>query len=832
MTTTRPVNSISRDLLVTISSSTLRSLKWAPAASLSSVSCALICALEDGFDTSPALLDAHEREAHEQQATAKALKPNGKYVIAILPPDVPGKLHIGHALALALEDTLAVVEKQLTRHPKDGKSQRQDFSREDFIQLCQEWKEDYHQAINKTIRRLGISVDWSREAFTMSSQLSQAVAETFVQLHSEGLIYRANKLVHWSCRLATALSTIEVDQKELDGSAKLDVPGYDRRIEFGTLTPETMLGDTGVAVHPQGDRYKDLVGKTARHPIIPGRKLIMIVDDSVDRECGIGAVKLTPAHDHNDFTLGKKHGLPFINILNEDGTLNNNAGPYAGEKRFNARYGVIEELKKLGFYTRQESNKMWMKMELWTKPAIAVVESGELTIRLEMQKRQYLQWMRNLQDGCLSRQLWWGHQIPAYFISIEGEEGGGNDADNDYWVSGRTGREAQEKAEQKFSSKKVTLRQDEDVLDYLVQRWALAVQYPGLDKTSDRKLLSEYDYGDRVPFTDVYCHGLICESDGRKMSESLGNVIDPIDILDGISLDALHQKLLQGNLAQSEVKNAERYQKKAFPQGIPEVGADALRFSLINYAQSSGDDIKCTASENFATRSIRPRSMSLESLAMISFLLIILHGTPEEARSAMDTLYTTLETGLRLVSPFMPFLTDELWQRLPRRPGDNTSSITIAEYPKYDPSLHDPASEVAWELVLGCSRGIRSLLADYAVKDKGVVHIVLLNQISLRTSSFLAVQFFLFPLTPTFYLQVKGYIQDAAKEVERIKAKVDEARREQVDIDAIQAELNKVQDKDVTDATQSAKGRKRNVEARLKALQQTVLMFDGCDPAC
>jgi len=258
----------------------------------------------------------------------------------------------------------------------------------------------------------------------MSPQLSKAVAETFVQLHSEGLIYRANKLVHWSCRLATALSTIEVNQKELDGSTKLDVPGYDRKIEFGTLTyfkypiegsdqtievattrPETMLGDTGIAVHPQDDRYKDLIGKTARHPIIPRRKLIIITDDHVDREFGTGAVKLRPAHDHNDFTLGKKHGLPFINILNEDGTLNSNAGPYAGEKRFNARYGVIEELKKLGLYTRQESNKMvvpicsrsgdviepllkpqwWMKVEPLTKPAIAVVESGELTIRPEMQ---------------------------------------------------------------------------------------------------------------------------------------------------------------------------------------------------------------------------------------------------------------------------------------------------------------------------------------------------------------------------------------------------------------------------------------------------------------
>ncbi len=409
---------------------------------------------------------------------------------------IPGCDHAGIA-------TQAVVEKQLTRNPIDNKSKRQDFSRSEFVRLCQYWKEDYHRAINKTIRRLGISVDWSREAFTMSPQLSRAVTETFVRLHSEDLIYRANRLVHWSCRLSTALSTLEVNQIELEGTTKLDVPGYDKKIEFGTLTyfkypiegsdqtievattrPERMLGDTGIAVHPQDDRYKHLVGKNVQHPIISDRKLRIIADEYVERGFGTGAVKLTPAHDHNDFHLGKKHDLPFINILNEDGTLSSNAGPFAGEKRFNARYGVIEELKKLGLFTKQEPNKMvvpicsrsgdvvepllkpqwWMKMEPLTKPAIDVVERGELTIRPDVQKRQYLQWMRNLQDWCLSRQLWWGHQIPAYHVTVEGEASG-DDSNDDYWVCGRTDSEAQEKAEQKFPGKKVVLNRDEDVLD-------------------------------------------------------------------------------------------------------------------------------------------------------------------------------------------------------------------------------------------------------------------------------------------------------------------------------------------------------------------------------
>ncbi|KAL9617687.1 MAG: hypothetical protein Q9160_007520 [Pyrenula sp. 1 TL-2023] len=933
-----------------------------------------------------------------------SLKPKGKYVIAMPPPNVTGKLHIGHALAATLQDTLirwhrmrqfstlyipgydhagiatqAVVEKQLAKHPKDGKSKRQDFSRTEFVQLCQEWKEDYHEAINKTTRRLGISVNWSREAFTMSPQLSNAVIETFVQLHDEGLIYRANRLVHWSCRLSTALSTLEVSQKELEGTTKLDVPGYDKKIEFGTLTyfkypiegseqtievattrPETMLGDTGIAIHPQDNRYKDIVGKTAQHPIIPDMKLRIVADEYVDREFGTGAVKLTPAHDHNDFKLGKKHDLPFINILNEDGTLNSNAGPFTGEKRFNARYGVIEELQKLGLFTKQEPNKMvvpicsrsgdviepllkpqwWMKMEPLTKPAIEVVESGELVIRPDVQKRQYLQWMRSLQDWCLSRQMWWGHQIPAYYVSIECEDGG-NDADAEYWVSGRTEREAQEKAEKRFPGKKVALNRDEDVLDtwFSSGLWPFStLGWP--DTTSDleqyfpnttletgwdiipfwvsRMIMFSLKLTGKVPFTEVFCHGLIRDADGRKMSKSLGNVIDPIDILDGISLDNLHEKLLHGNLAQSEVKNAEKYQRKAFPQGIPEIGADALRFSLVNYTQSSGSDINfdiktmhgyrrfcnkiyqatkyvlgklgnnfvpressaLTGKESLTERwiltkmntaakqmnqALEEREFSRSTQIGHRYLYdelfdvyienskaIISDGTPEEARSALDTLYTTIESGLRLVSPFMPFLTEELWQRLPRRPGDDTSSIIIAEYPEYDLSFHDRRSEVAYELAVGCSKGIRSLLADYAIKDKAVAYIVPLNQmshetisaqlsaieslsgkISMRISVLEAGEINLpgcavFPVSAdaNVYVEVKDHIQDAAKEAEKFESKVDEAKREQTDVDAIIGELSKVQDKAIADAMQSAESRKRDVESRLLALQEAVTMFE------
>ncbi|KAL4867897.1 hypothetical protein BDV12DRAFT_197758 [Aspergillus spectabilis] len=850
------------------------------------------------------------------------LKPRGKYVIAIPSPNVTGKLHIGHALALSLEDTLirwhrmrqfstlyipgcdyaciatqAVVEKRLARYPVNGKSKRQDFTRAEFVQLCQDWKEDYHREINKTTRRLGVSVDWSREAFTESA-------------------------------------AVESDQKELEGSTKLSVPGYDKKIEFGTLTyfkypiegsdqaievattrPETMLGDTGIAVHPQDERYEHLVGKTAQHPIIPGRKLRIIADEYVERGFGTGAVKLTPAHDYNDFTLGRKHNLTFINILNEDKSLNSNAGHYAGEKRFDARYRVIEELKTLGLYTKQEPNKMvvpicsrsgdivepllkpqwWMKMEPLTKPAIEVVERGELVIRPELQQRNYLQWMRNFQDWCLSRQLWWGHQIPAYHITIDGED------------------EAQEKAEAKFPCKKVTLKRDADVLD----TWFSAALWPFStlgwpDKTSEdlknyfptttfetgwdilpfwvsRMIMFSLKLTGQVPFTEVFCHGLIRDSDGRKMSKSLGNVIDPIDILDGISLDDLHQKLLEGNLAENEVKMAKRYQKKAFPQGIPEGYRRLCNkiYQATKYVLGKlGDEFVPRASNALTGKESLPEKWILSKLntaaKQINQVLeerefarstqiihqylydnlfdiyienskvIIADGMPEEARSAMDTLYTTLESGLRLLSPFMPFLTEELWQRLPRRSGDNTASITIAEYPEYDSSFDDPRSEAAYELVLGCSKGVRSLIVDYPVKDKGVVYIAPLNQSSHHTVSAqlsaikslsgktpLEISILdirevgpppcaVFPVSAdaNVYHEIEGRMQDARAEAERFKTKLDEARKDGEDIDLLRLELGKVQDKDVSEAMQAAESRKRDVEARLQALEETVAMFE------
>lgn len=592
------------------------------------------------------------------------VKTPGYFAIPIPPPNVTGALHMGHAMTVALQDTMIrwnrmlgkttlwlpgcdhagiatqnVVENMLWNRQKKT---RHDLGRQEFVNLIWKWKEEYHTKINNACRRLGSSVDWSREAFTMDENLSRAVTETFVRLHEEGLIYRANRLVNWCTKLNTAISNLEVDNKELEGRTLLDIPGYERKVEFGVLThfkypidgsdetievattrPETMLGDSGIAVNAKDERYKHLIGKKARHPFVD-RLLPIFADDYVDMEFGTGAVKITPAHDPNDFTLGQRNNLAVVNILNDDGTLNHNAGSFEKMKRFDARYEVITKLKEKGLYVKWEPNPMkvpicnrskdviepllkpqwWMRMESLAEAAAEVVRNGEIKIRPESAEKSYLRWLENVNDWCLSRQLWWGHQAPAYFVNIEGEPG--ENDDNERWVTGRTFEEAEEKAKAKFAGKKITLARDEDVLDTWFSSGLWPFSTLGWPKqTSDfenfyptsiletgwdilffwvaRMVMLGLKLTGKVPFYEVYCHSLIRDSEGRKMSKSLGNVIDPLDVMKGIKLQELHDKLLIGNLDPKELKTATTYQKTSFPDGIPECGADALRFSLVSY---------------------------------------------------------------------------------------------------------------------------------------------------------------------------------------------------------------------------------------------------------
>lgn len=825
------------------------------------------------------------------------IKPEGKFVIPIPPPNVTGSLHMGHALTNALQDTMirharmkgkttawipgcdhagistqSVVEKMIWK--TEGKT-RHDLGREALLERIWSWKEKYHANITNQLKRLGGSMDWTREAFTMDDNLSRAVKVTFIQLYEEGSIYRANRLVNWCSALSTSLSNLEVDNKELSGRTKLKVPGYDKMIEFGVLTyfkypiskgegkdkdaasskfqgydtieiattrPETMLGDTGIAVHPNDKRYQHLLGKYAVHPFIPERKILIFADEEVEMDFGTGAVKITPAHDPNDFNKGHKHKLEFINILNDDGTLNANAGPYAGQKRFDVRYAVINALKDLGLYTKQEENAMtiplcnkskdviepilkpqwWMRMTEMAKAADEAVLDGRILIKPESESKRFHVWMNNIQDWCLSRQLWWGHRAPAYLVQLEGEQS--DSADGNMWVCALTEEEAKAKAEKKFPGKKFTLQWDEDVLDtwfssglwpWSTLGWPndnqdLRELYPTsmLETGWDilffwvaRMVMLGLKMTGEVPFTEVYCHSLIRDSEGRKMSKSLGNVVDPLDIIRGITLDNLHKTLLVGNLDPTEIERAKNYQKTAFPKGIEECGADALRFTLVNYTTGGGDiafDIreieakrrfcnKIYQATNFAlgrlgegfvpnaspldnkprslaekwilhrlnaataevNTAIESREFSIAASTLYQYWFTQLCDTfienskhiltpeaPEEDRkSAQQTLYTTLESGLLLMHPIMPFLTEHLWQKLPRRKGDKTESIMIAKYPEAHKQLEAPAEAEEYEFIMAIATGIRSLLSQYGFKEPGDLIVQTYSDTAYKTAS-------------------------------------------------------------------------------------------------
>jgi len=603
----------------------------------------------------------------------KDIPKEGVFMMVIPPPNVTGKLHLGHALTNSVEDaitryhrmngkmtlwvpgsdhagiaTQVVVEKKLAR--EEGLS-RHDLGREKFLEKVFKWKDEYGGAIYNQLRKLGSSVDWDRVTFTMDPKCCKAVTEAFVLLHEEGTIYRSNRLVNWSCTLRSAISDIEVDKVELPGKTLMSVPGYKEKVEFGVIISfaykvegsdeeivvattriETMLGDTAVAVHPEDPRYKHLVGKNVIHPF-SDRKLPIVADTFVEREFGTGAVKITPAHDPNDYECGKRNNLQFITIFTDDGLVSPGCGKFSGMKRFDARKAVLSALDDAGLYRETKDNPMvvpvcsrskdivepiikpqwYVKCDTMAQEAQKAVDDGALRLIPDSHKKTWTYWMSGMRDWCISRQLWWGHRIPAYHVTVEGE-GVGDPTDNKYWVSGRTEQEARKKAADRFNVKidKIKLEQDPDVLDtwfssglfpFSVLGWPdktddLDVFYPGslLETGHDiiffwvaRMVFFGQKLMGKLPFKDVFLHAMVRDAHGRKMSKSLGNTINPVDVIYGVSLEELHKTLEGGNLDPKEVEKAKAGQKQDYPNGIPECGTDALRFGLCAYTAQGRD---------------------------------------------------------------------------------------------------------------------------------------------------------------------------------------------------------------------------------------------------
>uniref|UniRef100_A0A673ISI1 Valine--tRNA ligase n=1 Tax=Sinocyclocheilus rhinocerous TaxID=307959 RepID=A0A673ISI1_9TELE len=784
--------------------------------------------------------------------------PCGVFMMCIPPPNVTGSLHLGHALTNAIQDCLTrwhrmrgettlwnpgcdhagiatqvVVEKKLM---KERKMSRHDLGRENFIQEVWKWKNEKGDRIYHQLKKLGSSLDWDRACFTMDDKLSFAVQEAFIRMHEEGVIYRSKRLVNWSCTLNSAISDIEVDKKELTGRSLLPVPGYNEKVEFGVLVSfsykvegsdeevvvattriETMLGDTAVAVHPNDSRYQHLNGKMVVHPFCD-RKMPIVFDDFVDMSFGTGAVKITPAHDHNDYEVGERHKLPFINILDENGLLINVPPPFLGMKRFEARKAVLQALKDLGQFKEVKDNPMvvpvcsrskdivepllkpqwYVDCREMGKQAADVVRNGELKIIPDHHLKTWFNWMDNIRDWCISRQLWWGHRIPAYFVTLNDPSvKPGEDMDGHYWVSGRSQEEAREKAAKRFNvtADKISLRQDEDVLDtwfssgifpFSIFGWPnesedLRVFYPGtvLETGHDilffwvaRMVMMSLKLTGSLPFKEVYLHAVVRDAHGRKMSKSLGNVIDPLDVITGISLEGLYALLMDSNLDPLEIEKAKQGQKSDYPSGIPECGTDALRFALCAYT-SQGRDInldvnrilgyrhfcnklwnavkfamrtlgegfvpwvkaQLCGSESVSDRWILSRLSAAVALcdsgfqaydfstittAIYNFWLyelcdVYLVMNTSQADICRQTLYTCLEVGLRLLSPLMPFVTEELFQRLPRRHAqDSPPSICVTPYPETSEFCwHSEDVDRQMEFVMSVVKTIRSLRADY-----------------------------------------------------------------------------------------------------------------------
>ncbi len=764
------------------------------------------------------------------------------FSIVIPPPNVTGTLHMGHAFQDTIMDALIryrrmrgfdtlwqpgtdhagiatqmVVERQLNA---TGQS-RIDLGREAFIDKIWQWKEQSGGQIANQMRRLGASVDWQRDRFTMDPGLSQAVTEVFVRLYQEGLIYRGKRLVNWDPVLKTALSDLEVAAEEEAGSLwhlRYPLSDGDGFLVVATTRPETLLGDAAVAVHPDDERYRHLIGRRVRLPLT-SREIPVIGDTYVDQTFGSGCVKITPAHDFNDYEVGVRHKLPMINIMNPDASLSDEVpAQYRGLDRAVARTRILADLESLGLVDHIEPHKLtvprgdrsgaileplltdqwFVAIEPLAAPAIRAVEDGSIRFVPDHWSTVYYEWMHKIKDWCISRQLWWGHRIPAWY-----------DTDGRWYVARN---EAEARAAHGIDPS-MPLRQDEDVLDtwfssalwpFSTQGWpaktpALDTYYPtsvlvtGFDIIFfwvARMIMLGLKFTGKVPFREVYIHGLIRDHDGQKMSKSKGNVIDPLDIVDGISLDALLAKRTSG-LMQPQMKPAiEKATRKQFPQGIPAFGTDALRLCFAKLATQSRDlrfDMsKVEEYRNFcnklwnaaryvlmnvesqdlaagpATLSLADRWIQARLGAMLArveagfaeyrldtaanalyeftwhefcdwylelskAVLQSETATAAEKRGTRSTLINSLEILLRALHPLAPFISEEIWQRVRVSAGVVGDTIMRCAFPSAADVTADPHAESEMRWVIDFIEGVRQIRGELDIAPSRKLEVLLQN---------------------------------------------------------------------------------------------------------
>ncbi|MET3548708.1 valyl-tRNA synthetase [Paenibacillus favisporus] len=748
------------------------------------------------------------------------------YTIVIPPPNVTGMLHIGHALDFTLQDILIrtkrmqgydalwlpgsdhagiATQTKVEQKLREQNISRHDLGREKFLEKVWEWKDQYAETIHEQWAKMGFSLDYSRERFTLDEGLSKAVREVFVKLYEKGLIYRGKKIINWDPAARTALSDIEVEYKEVNGHLyHLQYPLKDGsgHITVATTRPETMLGDTAVAVHPKDERYKDMIGKMLVLPIV-GREIPIIADEYVEREFGSGAVKITPAHDPNDFEVGLRHDLPQIIVMDETGTMNDQAAKYEGMDRADCRKQIVQDLKDLGVLIKIEdhvhqvghsertgavvepylSTQWFVKMQPLAERAIEAQKAGNgVRFVPERFEKTYLNWIENVRDWCISRQLWWGHRIPAWYCESCGEI-----------------HVAHEDVTQCSKCGSTELTQDNDVLDtwFSSALWPFSTlgwpeQTPDLERYYPtnvlvtgydiiyfwvaRMIFTALEFTGEIPFKDVLMHGLVRDSEGRKMSKSLGNGVDPLDVIERYGADAMRYMISTSSTPGQDLRF--RWERVEQARNFANKIWNASRFALMNLEGFTYDDIDISGELSTADRWILHRlnetSRDITRLIdayefgetgrllynfiwddlcdwYIEFAKLSLYGDNVSAKKTTQSVLSyVLDRTLRMIHPFMPFISEEIWQHLPHE-GE---TITLAAWPEYDPAFEDVEAAAEMSLLMDAIRAVRNIRAEVNVPmskkielmlkagDEQVLQIVNRNEVYVQrfcnTSSFAA----------------------------------------------------------------------------------------------
>ena len=838
----------------------------------------------------------------------------GTYTIVIPPPNVTGKLHMGHALDETLQDTLVRFKRMQgfstlwvpgTDHAgiatqikveevlrKEKGLSRYDLGREKFTELVWDWKKQYGGTIINQLKALGSSCDWSRERFTMDETLSAAVKKVFVSLYNKGLIYRGYRIANFCPRCATALSDAEVEYSDKEGSfwyIKYPVKGEDSYITIATTRPETLLGDTAVAVNPDDERFTSFVGKTLILPLV-GREIPVIADEYVEKDFGTGCVKITPCHDPNDFEVGKRHDLEMITVIDKSGKITAEGGKYEGLDRYEARKQIVKDLEEQGYLIKVEkcahsvghccrcgtdveplaSRQWFVKMEPLAKEAIRVVEDGEIKFVPERFSKIYLNWMNGIHDWCISRQLWWGHRIPAYYCDECGEI---------------TASETDVIKCPKCGSTKV--HQEEDVLDtwFSSALWPFStLGWPDNEAEDLKKfyptntLVTGYDiitfWVSRMitmgmenmkekPFSTVFIHGLVRDAQGRKMSKSLGNGIDPLDIIDKYGADALRFALLSGiapgndmRFSPEKIEAARNFTNKIW---------NASRFALMNIPETLEDtalppvtalrlEDKWILSELNSliaevTENLEKYELGIALSKLYDFIWnvfcdwyieVLKPRFSEDSENACRVLSYVLRTLMELLHPFMPFITETIWQALPH----DGESIVITDYPAYNADFCYPDEEMSMERIIASVRAVRNRRAEMNVAPSKKTKMFIVSE-DKKTFNNASTSFFIKLAGASDVEYVEEYHDDKAIQIIADHAVIYIPLAEMVDFEAETKRLSLERDKMISEieridkklsnaefvakapaaVVEGEKKKRENYEDKLKKIEESIQKY-------